>query len=140
MNSSVVKIEIPSHPRYCDIARMTVSAVALECGFNEQETDDIRIAVSEACINVIQHAYDEELHPLILTFTTLENELQILIQDHGKGFDVESMKAKAAPISVDNPKTSGLGLYIIQSLMDGVEVNSLEGHGSSIAMVKKLRR
>ena len=134
--STTIKIQIPSHPRYCDVARMAVTGIASDAGFSELDVEDIKMAVSEACINVIQHAYDEDLHPLFLTFTYDDSKMIITIADEGKGFDTEKIKANAKPISPESPKTSGLGLFIIQNLMDDVQILSIEGQGSSMQLTK----
>lgn len=137
-SATTIKLQIPSHPRFCDVARIAVAGVAADAGFKESDIEDIKMAVSEACINVIQHAYDQDLHPLMLTFTHTQDGIQIVIRDHGKGFDIEKMKANAKPITAESPKTSGLGLFIMQNLMDSVELTSTPGEGSTITLTKKL--
>ena len=54
------------------------------------------------------------------------------MQDQGEGYD---MNAYQEP-NLDCPKEGGLGLFIIQTLMDEVEMTSEPGKGTKIRMVK----
>ena len=58
----------------------------------------------------------------------------IEIIDNGRGYDIKEVSEP----DLDNLKESGMGLFIIQSLMDEVKVESKEGIGTSIKMTKYL--
>ena len=58
----------------------------------------------------------------------------IEIKDNGKGYDVESI---ATP-DLTQPKENGLGLFIIQTLMDDVKIESKDNQGTIIKMTKYL--
>ena len=64
----------------------------------------------------------------------IEKGLTIEIIDNGKGYDRSSVSEP----DIDNLKESGMGLFIIESLMDEVIVESQEGKGTSIKMTKYL--
>ena len=70
----------------------------------------------------------------MITYTILENGLDIEIKDNGKGYDVESI---ATP-DLTQPKENGLGLFIIQTLMDDVKIESKDNQGTIIKMTKYL--
>ena len=93
--------------------------------------EDIKVAVSEACTNAIKHSDDKSVS---ITYTILENGLDIEIKDNGKGYDVESI---ATP-DLTQPKENGLGLFIIQTLMDDVKIESKDNQGTIIKMTKYL--
>ena len=68
------------------------------------------------------------------SLTILENGLDIEIKDNGKGYDVESI----AKHDLTQPKENGLGLFIIQTLMDDVKIESKDNQGTIIKMTKYL--
>ena len=72
--------------------------------------------------------------PLTFIYTIFENGLTITIIDSGKGYDVDSIDVP----NLEEPKESGLGLFIIQSLMDEVEIKSNINYGTVIKMTKYL--
>ena len=109
-----VKMTLPCKGEYVGVARLTLSAIANRMGFNIEEIEDIKVAVAEGCTNAIKHGLDEKFH---LDIEVFEDRLKICIQDSGKG---------------------GLGIFIIKTLMDEVELYSKIGEGSQIKMVKYL--
>ena len=93
--------------------------------------EDLKVAISEACTNAIKHSLDDRF---IIIFNILENGLTIEIIDEGQGYDISSVSQP----SLDNLQESGMGLFIIQSLMDDVTIESQEGKGTRIRMTKYL--
>ena len=95
------------------------------------DIEDIKVAVSEACTNAIKHSLDNKFG---VTFEVLENGLAIEIQDNGKGCDVDCLGKP----DLENPKENGLGIFIIQTLMDEVSIESENNKGTKIRMTKYL--
>ena len=131
MNCESLKMEVPTKPEYVGIIRLTVSGMANKVGFNIDDIEDIKVAVSEACTNAIKHSLDEKFN---IEFEVLNNGLAINIQDKGKGCDIDSIGEP----DLENPKESGLGLFIIKTLMDELEISSEENNGTNIKMIKYL--
>jgi len=124
-------MEITSNPEYVGIIRLTTSGVANKIGFSIDDIEDMKVAVSEACTNAIKHSSDNMFN---ITFSILENGLTIEIQDNGKGYDIEN----TAQPDFENPKENGLGLFIMQTLMDDVSIESKENQGTIVRMTKYL--
>lgn len=135
--SEVVKkenicISVPSKPEYVSIVRMTSSVIANKMGFNIEDIEDIKVAVGEACNNAVLHGYNN--NNFKVEFTISDDKFIIEVKDEGKGFDVE----KCPSPDICNPKESGLGIFIIKSLMDNVKVESSPEKGTIIRMIKFL--
>lgn len=131
LNKENVCISLPSKPEYVSIARITSSVVANKIGFNIEEIDDIKVAVGEACNNAVLHGC-ESSNNFSVEFTIGENKVIIEVKDEGRGFNVDK-----CPIpDICNPKEGGLGIFIIKSLMDDVEVKSSPETGTIIKMIK----
>lgn len=127
-----INLSLPSKPEYVSIARLTASFIANQMGFDMEIIEDIKLAVGEACNNAIIHSGSEETYKI--EFLNLTNELKIEIRDHGKGFSLDNYKKPNA----DDLQENGLGLFIIKSLMDQVDIESFEGRGTKIIMSKTI--
>lgn len=127
-----VNMTLPCKPEYVGVVRLTVSAIANRMGFNIEEIEDIKVAVAEACTNAIKHGLDEEFDA---SFTIFADKMTISIKDRGKGVKIENI----AEPDLGNPsENGGLGLFIIKSLMDDVDIISGIGRGTQITMTKFL--
>lgn len=131
MTCETIKMEISSNPDYVGIIRLTTSGIANKIGFSIDDIEDIKVAVSEACTNAIKHSDDEKFN---ITFNILDNRLDIEIKDNGSGYDIDSVPTP----DLENPKENGLGLFIIQALMDDVSIESKDNKGTIIKMTKYL--
>ncbi|MDY2737617.1 MAG: ATP-binding protein [Intestinibacter sp.] len=131
MNFEIIKMEIASNPQYVSVVRLTTSGIANKMGFCLDDIEDIKVAVSEACTNAIKHSSDNKFY---VEYTIFENGLTIEIIDNGKGYNVDSVDKP----NLNEPKESGLGLFIIESLMDDVMIKSDVDSGTTIKMTKYL--
>ncbi len=132
LNKENVKVSLPSKPQYVSIARMTSSVIANKIGFNIEDIEDIKVAVGEACNNAVIHGCEDS--NFNVEFTISSDKVIIEVRDEGKGFEVD----KCPCPDICNPKEGGLGIFIIKSLMDDVEVKSSPGKGTIIKMIKRL--
>ena len=131
MTYETIKMEITANPAYVSIIRLTTSGIANKVGFCMDDIEDLKVAVSEACTNAIKHSSDDRF---TIIYTMIENGLTIEIIDNGNGYDTSSINEP----DIENLKESGMGLFIIEALMDEVSIESQEGKGTSIKMTKYL--
>lgn len=127
-----IVMSMPSKAEYVGVVRLTVSAIANRMGFNIEDIEDIKVAVAEACTNAIRHS---ENHDFKVSFQVFEDKMGISISDEGKGYQIDEMDDP----DLNNPKEEGgLGIFIIKSLMDEVDMISKVGEGTQIKMIKFL--
>ena len=131
MTYETIKMEISANPEYVSIIRLTTSGIANKVGFCLDDIEDLKVAISEACTNAIKHSLEDRF---TIIYTMIEKGLTIEIIDNGKGYNTKEVSEP----DLDNLKESGMGLFIIESLMDDVNVESTEGKGTSIKMTKYL--
>src|SRR3954465_7076710 len=136
-----IEIKIPAKPDYIGVIRLTLSGIASRMGYTYEEIEDIKIAVSEACTNAVQHAYSkDEAGEVIVGFGIYEDKLELMVADSGKSFNFKQAKNDLGPYTeastVDQLTEGGLGLYLIKTLMD--EVRILNHSGVTVYMVKYL--
>lgn len=127
----VFKLSIPNKKEYVVSARLAATSVAGIHGFDIEKVEDIRLAVGEACNNVVLHGRGSQ--SIDIRIQVENNQMEICVTDRGRGFVPKKIK-------VVDPKDysgSGLGLFIIDAVMDELIVESEQEKGTTIRMIKK---
>jgi len=120
---AVVELRIPAKAEWVAVARLAVAAVASRSDFSVEEIEDIRLAIAEACTNVIRDAEPGA-------------QIDIRCESARDSLGVTVRGGAAVRLRVDGSE-DGLGVIIIQSLMDSVEYR-LEPAGVVLDMVKRV--
>jgi serine/threonine-protein kinase RsbW len=125
-----IQMSVPAKPEYVGVVRLTVSGIANRVGFSYDDIEDMKIAVAEACTNVVNHAY-EEGGVMNVSYFLYKNRLEIVVADRGQSFEIGSVRERLGPIDAGRPvedlKEGGLGLFLINTLMDKVEIYDESG-------------
>ncbi|MBS4202312.1 anti-sigma B factor RsbW [Bacillus sp. FJAT-49732] len=127
-----IEMKIPAMPEYVGVIRLTLSGIASRMGFTYDLIDDLKIAVSEAITNAVQHAYKkDEGGEIVVGFALYQNRLEVMVADSGKSFDLNKARDEMGPYNENSQieflREGGLGLYLIESLMDEVKIHQNEG-------------
>ncbi len=125
-----IEMKIPAKPEFVGVARLTLSGIASRMGFSYDTIEDLKIATSEAITNAVQHAYKEEGGEVLIGFGLYKDHLEVVVSDNGKSFNFHETKEALGPYteqSVEFLREGGLGLYLIETLMDEVKVHQKEG-------------
>jgi len=136
--ASRIELKIPSRPEFICVARLAVAAAASRMGFNYDDIEDLKVATGEALTNAIQHAQTEgrEGDEDIVVMCTLGAEAMVIeVQDRGSGFDPGRRQQMLAQ---DELQEGGLGLLLIEALVDEVEFRTKPGTGTVVRMTKHL--
>ncbi|WP_232698962.1 anti-sigma B factor RsbW [Brevibacillus daliensis] len=135
-----VRMTIPAHADYIDVVRLSLYGIATRMGYSFEDIEDMKVAVSEACNNVIVHAYKGHDDAYIdVVFQTSPQALSIRIKDFGESFDFKRAAERAESLhgkEVTELKAGGLGIYMMQALMDEVEV--INENGTEVVLTKWL--
>lgn len=124
------KIILPNKKEYIISARLAASSIANISGFDIEKVEDIRLAVGEACNNAVIHGSSSE--NINIELFCDEDKIVIMIKDSGSGF----IPGNIEKVDLEYYDGSGLGLFIIQSLMDEVYLDSNDDQGTTIKMIK----
>lgn len=110
---------------------------AAETGFEEDEVQEIGMAVREATVNAVLHgnAYDPG-KKVRISFARHPGMLEITVSDEGKGFDAAKVPNPLAPENL--LKQSGRGIFLIRTYMDEVSFRDLQP-GTEIKLTKHVR-
>ena len=130
------KLVVPGKPEYVGAVRLAVSSLANNVGFDIEAIEDIKVAVSEACTNIVRHGKSDPNEGDDIEYQVscviCDESICISVIDNGPGYDTNNYKEPKLP----SEEEGGLGIFIIRALMDDVEVESEIGKGTQIKMVK----
>ena len=134
---SKVQLNIPSAPEFVGVARLTISGIASRLQFSIEEIEEIKIAVSEAITNALQHGYDSDPNNTIeITCTPTKKAIEVQVKDTGKGFDPSIIGTPEQKEESEAHLGLGLGITFIKNLMDTLDIKSEKGQGTTITFSK----
>ncbi|NKB38288.1 MAG: ATP-binding protein [Gammaproteobacteria bacterium] len=130
------ELRFPSKPERLCLVRALVKRSAEQVGCCDELTDKLVIALNEACMNVIQHAYQfDESGEIVLEIHAGENEIQFRLTDGAKLIELE----KVEPRDLEDVRPGGLGVHFIREIMDDTDMGHLQnGEGNYLAMKKTI--
>jgi serine/threonine-protein kinase RsbW len=121
-----VRLELDSTAETLTLVRGALGAVAELLSLDPELLDDLKTAVSEACNNVVLHAYDGRSGPLSVCLYVHAGEIEVLVRDEGSGIP--------AGASTDD-RMQGVGLPIIRALAQRAEFRDRPEGGTEVWMV-----
>ena len=124
-----VTLVVPAVPDSIAVIRQTVSGICEALGADPRTVGDIKLAATEACTNVVLHAYaDREPGSIELDAFATEDELRLLVRDRGAGMT-------PAPMA----EGLGLGLPLIAALTSTLTIIEPDEGGTEVSMTFALR-
>jgi anti-sigma regulatory factor (Ser/Thr protein kinase) len=133
MTSDGIQLSILSHPKYLQLVRGAMRKVTDIIGFSVEDADHITLAVDEACSNIIKHSYMNDPDKKIdISIKVQGKKLEIHITDYGKKCKSSDMQSR----DISDIRPGGLGIHIINKVMDSVEYDSSSPRKNQIRMVK----
>jgi serine/threonine-protein kinase RsbW len=130
-----VHLTIPARPEYITLGRLTLTALAGVRPVSDETLHDLKLALTEACTNSVQHAYGDGDGTVEIHYELEPDRLVVEVVDQGPGFQVLEREEDEADGELSE---SGLGLAIIRALADDVEIGPVADGGSRLRFVKLL--
>lgn len=139
LNDNTIEVSMPSKLGYERIAMESSASFAKIIGFMKDRIEDLKTAVSEACLNAMEHGNKGLDDARVVVTMSFENGiLSVAVKDEGTGIgafpeepDIEKKVQNLEP-------TNGLGVYLIRKLVDQVEFNNVTSEGHVVTMQMKL--
>jgi anti-sigma regulatory factor (Ser/Thr protein kinase) len=132
-----IRIVISSHPRLLNILRGVVKYRALEIGLTESDAEGLALAVSEAASNVIRHAYGNRHESLLaLEILSFPDRVEYYLEDSGPKVSAETIQVRP----IEGVRIGGLGLHLIDHVMDARSYDEKYAGGNRLKMTKFLPR
>ena len=120
-----LRLELTSVADSVTLVRSVIRTVARAAELDRALVDDLRTAVSEACNNVVLHAYPTEPGPMIFSLAIHADSVEAVVRDRGCGI---------TPGSVRN-RGLGMGVAVINTMADRAEFESERGNGTEVRMM-----
>ena len=116
-------------------ATKTAEAMAEYLYFDQDKTDEIKLAIIEATLNAFEHSSSKERF-VEINFEAKNNELTIKIHDSGTGFDSSKVETPEIDKKIKSDYKRGWGMSLMEELMDSVEVVN-DSSGCTIILTKR---
>jgi serine/threonine-protein kinase RsbW len=120
---SDIRLTLPARPENVAVMRHVLGALAEALNLPYAVIEDLRLAVTEACTNVVRHAYAGRDGTIDVVVRPRGNDLEVIVEDSGRGIG-------------PSPDTAGpgLGLPLIAALADSLEIERTARAGSRLVM------
>jgi serine/threonine-protein kinase RsbW len=125
-----IEINIPSDLVFERVVRESAVVVAKYLGFDEDRVADLQLAVSEAVTNAIEHGNNCDINVKVgVKFLVHHDRLAVVVSDRGQ-WGGGATAVQDAPDALDmedrleHDLTRGMGIFLIQKLVDNVDVRS----------------
>ncbi len=118
----VTELRLPTRLGFEKVAMSTAASVAEIMGFSADRVEDLKTAVSEACINAIEHGnkLDDRLG-VVVTLSIGNTSLEVKIRDEGTGVQTEPNAPDIDRKMLGEEDPRGMGMFLIHALVDEVE-------------------
>jgi len=131
VDPSGLQISLPARAENVAVVRHAIAGLAGQIGMDEVEIADLKTVVTEACMNVVVHAYPEgEVGLLAVEAVPDEGGLTVAVRDFGRGISPRP--------GVDRPSLR-IGLALIAALSSSFEIRGGVERGTEIRMHLPLR-
>ena len=135
-----IQIDLTSNPKYLASVRGMILALTQTAGFDVVESGHIALAVDETLANIIRHGYqlqtDKPIHVSIWLLEDEEEGVKIVIEDEAVQIDPEDISGR----DLDDIKPGGLGVHIINDVMDECTFEKRDDIGMRVTLMKHLKQ
>jgi anti-sigma regulatory factor (Ser/Thr protein kinase) len=123
----VLAVELPAVPESLALVRHVLAGVAEAVHVPERALDDLKVAVTEACTNVVLHAYEgvAERGPILVDIWHRASRLVVRVSDAGTGM-APRLERRSAGL--------GLGLRLMAMLTAEVRIVTRPEEGTAVWM------
>jgi serine/threonine-protein kinase RsbW len=120
-----VSLELDSSPETLTLVRGVLGGLAEGLSLDPELLDDIKTAVSEACNNVVMHAYGGDSGPLHIALYVGNEEIEVVVRDRGQGIHV---------LTPSDDRLQGVGIPIMRALAEKTAFRPLPNGGTEVWM------
>ena len=132
-----VRLTIPAKPEYITLSRLALTGLSRVRPLPDETLADLKLALTEATSNSVRHAYGDDGGGRVeITFELREDRLIVEVSDDGAGF--EPAVGDANGTGEEELSEGGLGIAIIRSIADELEIGSGPKGGSRLRFTKLL--
>jgi sigma-B regulation protein RsbU (phosphoserine phosphatase) len=134
-----IAMEIQSRDE--EILRVTeeVARIMSRAGFDMKRTQDVQLAVEEACINIVRHGYRGGEGSIGIALDAQDDRLMVTITDQAPKFDPTVFDKPDFSADLEKRPVGGLGIHLMKSMVDDMRYEFDEGK-NRLTMIKRKER
>lgn len=118
-----IRLTLPANAENVVLVRHVVALLAEALELPRRLVDDAKLAVTEACTNVVRHAYGGASGTLDVQLQPLDDGLTVIVADTGRGLSRKPGESDG-----------GLGLPLMAALANSLEIDQPPARGSCVRM------
>ncbi|HWT94024.1 MAG TPA: ATP-binding protein [Solirubrobacteraceae bacterium] len=120
-------LTLPARAENVAVVRHAFGGLGDALDVDDQVLADVKLAVTEACTNVVVHAYPGGEGPMEIAASVRDERLSIVVRDDGRGM-----------LPRPNSPGLGLGLPLIATLAESLELGRGEDDRTEVRMTFRL--
>jgi serine/threonine-protein kinase RsbW len=125
MDESSVQLTVPARAENVAVVRHAFAGLAAAMEMDPETIADLKTIVTEACMNVVVHAYEGKDGALEVRAWAEEDDLVVAVRDYGNG---------VRPLVDPRRESLRLGLPLIAALSSSFEISGAPGQGTEVTM------
>jgi serine/threonine-protein kinase RsbW len=120
-----VQLTVPARAENVAVVRHAFAGLAAAMELDPETIADLKTIVTEACMNVVVHAYEGEEGPLEVRAWPEDGDLVLAVRDYGSG---------VRPLVDPRRESLRLGLPLIAALAASFQISGAPGRGTEVTM------
>ncbi len=130
-----LELHIPNAFGYEKVAMNFAATAAKDIGLSNARIEDLKTAVSEACLNAIEHGNKMDARMKVgIILNVEEMNLQVTVQDVGD--EIGPVETPNIEDKIEGKSDRrGWGIFLIRNLVDEVKFESMPGGGNLVRMI-----
>lgn len=126
-------ITVPSDPKYLSVIRSVTVTMGGLCRLTDPVIEEVKLAVDEACANVIKHAYrGDTRQKIVVKFKLGKKGFEVIIEDNG----IKAQPELIAGRSLDEVRPGGLGIHFIKRTFDVFQFEEKKTKGNRLRLIR----
>ena len=132
-----LQIERDAHAENLQEIRDFIETACRRAGVERSAAFDLKLAVDEACSNILEHGYaGQKPGPIRISFDAASERVVVTIADQGRAFDPKNVAAPDLDSDWEHRQIGGLGWHLIRRSVDSVSYESGTELGNRLTLMK----
>jgi len=128
-------ITVPSDPKYLSVIRSVTVTMGGLSNMTDSVIEDVKLAVDEACANVIKHAYrGDTRQKIVVKFKLRKKGFEVIIEDSG----IKARPELIAGRDLEEVRPGGLGIHFIKRTFDVFQFDEKKTKGNRLRLIRYL--
>lgn len=132
-----LEIERDARPENLQGIRDFIEDACRRSGVERSAAFDVKLAVDEACSNIVEHGYAGKAPgPIRVSFDAGGDRIVVAITDRGLAFDPKDAAAPDLDSDWERRRIGGLGWHLIRRSVDAMDYDTNREDGNRLTLIK----